>query len=66
METLIVKPKTHKQLAAVKAVLSALDVSFKKAEDVIYDPDFVAEIKQAEKDLADGKGTSLPTAELWK
>lgn len=66
METLIVKPKNQKQLAAVKAVLSALDVSFKNTDENIYDKTFVAEINQAENDIKSGKGKQLLTKDLWK
>ncbi|QPH39464.1 DUF2683 family protein [Pedobacter endophyticus] len=33
METLIVQPKNRKQLSAIRALLKALDVSFKEAKE---------------------------------
>ncbi len=43
MEILIVQPKNQKQLAAVKAVLTTLNVAFKKEESP-YNPEFLAKI----------------------
>lgn len=65
METLIVHPKNQKQLAAVKAVLNALNVTFEKEEND-YDPEFVAKIKKSEKNFKEGKFTILKVEELWK
>jgi hypothetical protein len=47
METLIVHPKSRKQLATVEAILKALDVSFKKEEENSYNPEFVATILES-------------------
>lgn len=44
METIIVHPKSRKQLATIEAILKALDVSFKKEENSPYNPDFVAKV----------------------
>lgn len=65
METLIVRPKNQKQLAAIKAVLKALDVTFQK-EKADYDPAFVEKIKKSEKNFEEGKYTTLKVEDLWK
>jgi hypothetical protein len=46
METLIVHPKSRKQLATIEAILKALNVSFKKEEDT-YNPEFVATVLES-------------------
>jgi uncharacterized membrane protein len=69
METLIVQPKNKKQLSAIKAVLKALDVAFKKAEDGEYDRAFVEKILQGDADFKAGKGKKMTIDELnnlWK
>ncbi|TDG37793.1 hypothetical protein EZJ43_01490 [Pedobacter changchengzhani] len=67
MESLIVQPKTEKQLLAVKAVLKALDVSFiKSAEISPYDPEFVKKIKKSEQNYKEGKFITLKIDDLWK
>ena len=69
METLIIQPKNKKQLSAIKAVLKALDVSFKKADDSPYDQAFVEKILQGDADFKAGKGKKMTMDELnnlWK
>ncbi|QPH37687.1 DUF2683 family protein [Pedobacter endophyticus] len=67
METLIVQPKTQKQLQAVKAVLKALDVSFKKtAEESSYNPKFVSKIRESEQNYKDGNFKIIKVEDLWK
>ncbi len=65
METLIVQPKNQKQLAAIEAVLKALNITFER-EGNYYDPEFVAKIKKSEKNFKEGKFTILKVEELWK
>lgn len=64
MGTLIVHPDNEEQLAAVKAVLLALKITFE--EENPYNPEFVAEILKAEQDIKNGKGVSIRTQDLWK
>lgn len=64
MGTLIVHPDNEEQLAAVKAVLQALKITFE--EESPYRQEFVKEILQAEKDIQEGKGVHIPTSDLWK
>lgn len=63
METLILHPKNKKQLSVFKALAKALKVDF-ETEKSLYDPGFVAMIKQSQEDLKDGKGTVIPLDEL--
>ena len=44
METIIVHPKSRKQLETVEAILKALDVSFKKEEKSPCNPEFVKKV----------------------
>jgi len=64
METLIVHPGNKEQLAAIKAFMKALKISFE--EKSTYDPEFVAMIKQGEEDLKAGKGVVVDIDNLWK
>jgi hypothetical protein len=64
METLIVEPKSRKQLNAIKAVLRALDVTFRKEEESPYNPEFVAKIKRSEQQIKEGRVTSVKKEDL--
>jgi len=64
MQTITVHPKNQKQLAAIEAVLKALNVTFKKEDESPYDPEFVAKIKESEKQSKAGKVVSYTIAEL--
>jgi len=65
METLIVHPSNKEQLAALKAFMKALKISFKE-EKSTYDPEFVKMIKQGDEDLKSGKGVKVDIDTLWK
>ena len=58
------------QIEAIKAVIKAFKIkySISKVEEVEspYNPDFVAMIKQGEKDLKNGKGIKMTLDELEK
>jgi len=64
MEALIVEPKNKKELQAIKAVLKALDISFRTEEESPYDPEFVAKIKKSEQQVKEGKVTRVKKEEL--
>lgn len=64
MVTLTVHPKNQKQLVAVEAVLKALEVDFKKEGKNPYDPEFVAKIKESQKQAKEGKIVSYTLTEL--
>ncbi len=69
MEALIVEPQDKKQLAAVKAVLKALNVNFWKTGESPYNTDFVAKIKRGDEALRRGEGKKVTVDELdelWK
>lgn len=58
------------QIEAIKAVIKAFKIKYsisnaKKTESP-YKPDFVAMIKQGEKDLKSGKGISMTLEDLEK
>lgn len=48
METLIIHPRSAKELATVEAILKALDVPFHK-QDEGYDPSFSAKTAKADR-----------------
>jgi len=57
----------------VKAVLKALGVTIdkgsagrKEKKEKPYNAEFVAKIKQGEKDLAEGRYTVIKLEDLWK
>jgi hypothetical protein len=61
------------QIEAVTARLNAFKIKFKitkpKEDALNYNPEFVAKIRQGDKDLAEGKGKKITTEELnalWK
>lgn len=58
MTTLIMHPENKQQLAALKAVAKALNVS---VETSPYDPKFVAMIKKAQK----GKSVEVDPNDVW-
>lgn len=65
MQTLIVQPKNRKELAAVKAALKALGVSFKKEEvEPPYDAEFVAKIERSKAEVRAGKTTTVKPEDL--
>ncbi len=63
METLIVLPPNEDKLKVVKAFLKAIDVEFEKSP---YDPEFVAKIKEGEKQFREGRGFKKDISSLWK
>lgn len=58
------------QIEAIKAVIKAFKIKYSitkvKETDSVYNPDFVAMIKQGEKDLKNGKGISMTIKDLEK
>ncbi|MBX2898026.1 MAG: hypothetical protein KF775_00150 [Cyclobacteriaceae bacterium] len=63
MDTLIVQPENEAQLAAIKAFLKALKVSYKKSE---YDPAFVKKINASKANFKKGRFKTIRTSDLWK
>ena len=70
MSTIVVHTETEEQEKAVKAALESLQVSFEEELDeteyINSSPEMVARIKQAEKDIAAGKGVKVDINNLWK
>ena len=74
MESLLVQPKTRKQLTAIKSFLKALWVDFKYAEQTereksinLYGKDSVEKIEQADEDIkAGGRTVTYSMSELEK
>ncbi len=55
------------QQKALKAIFKALGLPFKtQKEEKPYDPEFVAKIKRAEKQIAEGDYKIIETEDLWK
>ncbi|MEO9051578.1 MAG: DUF2683 family protein [Ginsengibacter sp.] len=58
------------QIEAIKAVIKAFKIKYRITDveetDSPYNTDFVAMIKQGEKDLQDGKGISMTIEDLEK
>lgn len=68
METLIIQPKSKKELLTIKRVLEALEIKYNEPE-MIYNKAFVDKIKQGKKDKEEGKGTKITLEDLdalWK
>jgi hypothetical protein len=63
METLIVHPENEDKLKVVKAFLKAIEVDFEKSP---YNPEFVAKIKEGEKQFKEGRGIRKDVNNLWK
>lgn len=66
METLTIHTEDKEQLETVKAVLKALKVPFEVSRESPYDPDFVAKIREGEKEFEEGRSTTIKTTEDLK
>jgi len=66
METVIIHPENKDQLSALKAFAKALKMKFEVTKSV-YDPEFIAEIKEAQKQIAEGKFITIdPSKSIWE
>ena len=66
-QTFIVTAESPMQQKALKAIFKALGLPFKtQKEEKPYDPEFVAKIKRAEKQIAEGDYKIIETEDLWK
>lgn len=66
METLIMHPENKEQLTALKAFAKAMKVKFETNKSP-YNPEFVAMIRETEKEIKEGKFTTLdPDKSIWK
>jgi len=71
MESLIIQPKDRKQLSTIKAILKALDVSFKKVEgdETSFLSQSVANKKAIDHSIQqakNGQTVKIAVADLWK
>lgn len=64
--TIILHPRTKKQVELFRDMAAALKIPFKEKEESTYNPEFVAKIKRSEKNFSEGKFTKIKTADLWK
>jgi hypothetical protein len=65
MGTLIVHPGNKEQLAALKAFMKALKISFEE-EKSPYNSEFVKMIQQGDEEIKAGKGVKVDIDNLWK
>jgi hypothetical protein len=61
METLIVYPKDHAELVALKAFLKVMRISFENT----YSAQFVEKVLQGRIDIKSGKGVKINIDKLW-
>lgn len=67
METIVLQPKTKKEAALIKELVSALKIPYIKEErENIYDANFVKKILDGDKHKKLGKYETIKTADLWK
>lgn len=64
-EAFTIHPKDEEQAVAIKAILKALKVPFKKLENP-FDEEFVEMVKKADKDFKKDKGKTISLDEVWK
>ncbi|RQP10971.1 MAG: hypothetical protein EAS48_06655 [Chryseobacterium sp.] len=65
----VLKNVKEKDLAVLKSLAEALGFQIEGPRENQYDPEFVKEVLQAEKDIKEGKGTPVTLEELdqlWK
>jgi len=65
METVTIKPKNKKDLKIIVDLARHLKAEVYR-QDSPYDPDFVAKIKEGEKQFEEGQGVKVDTQDLWK
>jgi uncharacterized membrane protein (DUF106 family) len=63
METLIVHPDSKEQLDAMKVFMKAFKISFEDAKSP-YNPEFVAKIQEARKQVKRGETRVVNIADL--
>jgi hypothetical protein len=66
MEAINIRAYTNDntQIDAMKAVMKALKIKFEISKEKPYNPEFVAKIKQSEKDYKEGKFTRVKKEDL--
>jgi len=66
MEALLIQPENSEQLAAVKAVLKALKVPYKRQTEETFPPVKRADINQAYEEMRQGNYEAVGIDDLWK
>lgn len=66
METILIRPKSKEQIKVFEEMAKVLKISFEVKEDSPYNPEFVAMVKQADKDFKSGKGKKIKLDDIWK
>lgn len=62
--TFIIRPETTEQENALKAFIKALKMKFEVTKGNPYDADFVAKIKESQKQAKEGKTTRVEKENL--
>jgi len=62
----ILKNLKKKDFEVIKSLAKALGFEIEEKEENTYNPEFVKEILEAQKELKEGKGIKIETADLWK
>lgn len=69
MTTIIIENADNQAVAAFKEMAKALGLKAKTKkvyEESPYKPDFVAEIRESEKDFAEGRFKTISLDDIWK
>lgn len=65
-QVLIAHPTSSEQIETIKAFFKALKIKFEVAKENPYNPEFVAKIKQSDKQYKEGKFTRVKAEDLDK
>jgi hypothetical protein len=66
MTTFTIDTEDQQVLKAVKALLKGFHVSFEEKKDKPYNAEFVAMVKESERQIKEGKTVTLePGANIW-
>ncbi len=66
METILIHLQSKKQIKAFEQMAKALKVPFEIKKESPYKPEFVAMVKQADKDFKNGKVKKVKLDDIWK
>jgi hypothetical protein len=65
MQTLILEPKNKKEFEVIKTIAEALKINFTRESDY-HSPELDKSIKQARKEMEEGKLVTIDPANLWE
>jgi hypothetical protein len=63
-DILIAQPANAAELGIIKAFFEALKIKFEVTQKSPYNPEFVAKIRQSEKEFAEGKAVKMSISEF--